>query len=80
MAPHATDRSFGNAAAYPSPLTGTIRDSQGRPMSPTHSKKGNLRYRYYASIDAGDSDDPAVRVSAAKLEQAALAAVAAALR
>jgi DNA invertase Pin-like site-specific DNA recombinase len=42
---NAADRSSGNAAAYPSLLTGMISNGEGRPMSPTHSNKGGQRYR-----------------------------------
>lgn len=33
----------------PSLLAGMIEDDAGNPMSPTHTKKGNRRYRYYIS-------------------------------
>jgi site-specific DNA recombinase len=77
---NAADRSNGNAAAYPSALTGLIRDGEGRPMSPTHSNKGGQRYRYYTSNSAGADGGTIIRVPAAKLENAVKAAVADVLR
>lgn len=44
-------------ATEPSVLTGMISDGLGRPMTPTHTKKGTRRYRYYVSRTDG-LDDP----------------------
>jgi site-specific DNA recombinase len=54
-------------------LAGVIWDGEGRPMTPTHTKKGTKRYRYYKTRDpAGDLKD-IVRVSAGELESLVLA-------
>lgn len=36
-------------ARVPSPLTGLVFDSAGERLSPTHSSKNGVRYRYYVS-------------------------------
>jgi len=36
-------------AKEPSLLAGFLKDDRGNPMSPTHTKKGTRRYRYYIS-------------------------------
>jgi DNA invertase Pin-like site-specific DNA recombinase len=77
---NAADRRSGNAAAYPSLLTGMIRDGEGRPMSPTHSNKGGQRYRYYTSNSAAEDRSTIIRVPALKVEAAVKAAVAEVLR
>lgn len=47
-------------------LTGLTFDSEGRRLSPTHTKKGPARYRYYS---ARPGPDKSVRVAAAELER-----------
>ncbi|MEC5292302.1 recombinase family protein [Aurantimonas sp. C2-6-R+9] len=49
LAANRVDRSLGIGAQYPSLLAGLIVDSAGRRMTPTHSVKRGLRYRYYSS-------------------------------
>ena len=36
-------------AQAPSPLTGLVFDSSGERLTPTHARRGSLRYRYYVS-------------------------------
>ena len=68
-------RTTGSGSAL---LMGMIRDSAGRPMSPSFSVKGGRRYHYYVSsiskdIDrglAGAKAAPIARVAAGRLEVA----------
>ena len=54
----------------PSLLTGILKDSDGRAMTPSHASKGkSRRYRYYVTRPDRTSDQPAYRVSAHDLEQ-----------
>ena len=54
----------------PSLLTGILKDSQGRAMTPSHATKGKaMRYRYYVTRPDQDTNEPAYRVSAHDLEQ-----------
>jgi site-specific DNA recombinase len=63
----------------PAILTGRIFDDHGRRMSPTHSNKNGLRYRYYVSGAAlGSQPQPAgpiLRVPAAEIEALVIAAL-----
>ncbi len=66
-------RSAGGArrlrAKHPSLLVGLLKDGQGRPMTPTHTNKGERRYRYYVTRPDALEDGPAWRVSAHDLER-----------
>lgn len=54
----------------PSLLTGILKDSNGRAMTPSHATKGKAkRYRYYVTRPDQDTNEPAYRVSAHDLEQ-----------
>ncbi|GLS42566.1 recombinase family protein [Methylobacterium brachythecii] len=63
-------------------LGGLLFDASGRAMSPSHTRKGGLLYRYYVSRallrgrarDVTDSDGP-LRVPAVAIEQAVTAAL-----
>jgi site-specific DNA recombinase len=55
-------------------LAGMIRDEQGRPMSPAHTRNHGRRYRYYASNRADDASAPALRLPAGELDTAVKAA------
>ena len=69
LAERARVRVLGNGADHPSLLAGTIRDGEGRPMSPSHANKGTRRYRYYVTHEAHVSQQqPAWRVAAHDLE------------
>jgi DNA invertase Pin-like site-specific DNA recombinase len=63
----------------PALLTGRIFDERGNRMSPTHTNKGGLRYRYYASQAMLRKKPQAAgslcRVPAAELEALVLAAL-----
>ncbi len=62
----------------PSLLTGILKDSQGRAMTPSHATKGKaMRYRYYVTRRDQDTNEPAYRVSAHDLEQIVTAKLAA---
>jgi site-specific DNA recombinase len=63
-------RGSGNA---PSLLTGKLFDEHGEGLTPTHTKKGQRRYRYYVSrslLKAGEQEGGGWRVPAAELERA----------
>jgi len=49
------ERRTSSRAAEPSLLVGKIDDGLGRPMTPSHTSRGSLRYRYYVSR-AGEGD------------------------
>ena len=56
-------------AEHPSPLAGLLWDDQGRRMSPAHSSKRGVRYRYYVSVrDKARPAMPLHRVPAGDLE------------
>jgi len=61
-------------------LAGMIRDEQGRPMSPVHTRNHGRRYRYYASNRADDASAPALRLPAGELDAAVKAALIGRLR
>ena len=61
----------------PSLLTGILKDSNGRAMTPSHATKGKAkRYRYYVTRPDQATDEPAYRVSAHDLEQIVIAKLA----
>ena len=58
-------------AAEPSLLAGLVFDDQGIRLTPSHTKKGARRYRYYIHpIRTPTGDKPALRVPAQELESA----------
>ena len=61
-------------AKDPSLLAGMIRDAAGRRMSPRNTRKGDLKYRYYVSVDDAPTDPNApvrtTRVAAGEAEAA----------
>ncbi len=63
-------------AINPSLLTGLVFDEHGDPLTPTHAKKGERRYRYYSSLallEEGRHAAPdAIRVPAQELEDAVI--------
>ena len=67
-------------AANPSLLTGLVLDDQGHRLTPTHTKKGERRYRYYVSqpllATGRDAVPEALRWPAQELEDAVLQALA----
>lgn len=71
------ERRTSSRAAEPSLLVGMISDGLGRPMSPCHTTKGTIRYRYYVSrTDHGDAHRP-WRLPAHALERMVIARLAA---
>ena len=60
-------------------LVGTIRDDQGRPMSPYHTRNHGRRYSYYASNPGDGVKEPALRLPAGELDAAVRNALAALL-
>jgi DNA invertase Pin-like site-specific DNA recombinase len=68
-------------ARVPSPLAGLVFDSSGERLTPTHSRRASLRYRYYVSqtlvIGRPRSDVPSKcwRIPATELENAVRAAL-----
>ncbi len=74
------DKLAGNAAARKSKvsmrhsamLAGLLFDAEGRPMVFSHTAKGQVRYRYYASRREPDDKRPATRVTAETIEQVIL--------
>ena len=64
-------RSQGRRGARTSLLAGKLFDSEGIPISPSHTKKGNKRYRYYVSQRAmyGEKRETIARWPAARLEE-----------
>lgn len=61
-------------ACDPSLLAGMIRDGQGRRMSPRSCRKGDLKYRYYVSVEDRVADQSTaartMRVAAGEAETA----------
>ena len=59
----------------PSPLAGKIVDESGQKLTPSHTKKGNRRYRYYISqklvtgISHADAKQRTWRIPATQLEE-----------
>lgn len=49
-------------------LAGMIKDEQGRPMSPVHTRNHGRRYSYYASNRADGSREAALRLPAGDLD------------
>lgn len=68
-----------STTADPSLLAGLVFDDQGNHLTPSHTKKGSRRYRYYvahALIAAGRKAAPhAVRIPAKEMEDAVLSTI-----
>ena len=68
-------------ARIPSILTGLVFDSAGERLTPSHSNRGGLRYRYYISKSLargrprGDEQNKRWRIPAAEIENAVLVAL-----
>jgi DNA invertase Pin-like site-specific DNA recombinase len=76
-------RATANRPQSPALLKGLIFGTDGRALSPTHSRKGGRLYRYYVAQRAlkGEADDGIVRrVSAAQIEAAVMTQLRALLR
>ena len=65
----------------PSPLAGKIVDESGERLTPSHTKKGDRRYRYYISqklvtgVTRADEKQRTWRIPAGQLEGAIASAV-----
>jgi len=60
----------------PALLTGKIYDDQGNRMTPSHTVKDCVRYRYYVSKKLPGRNGPALRVPAPEIEALVAAAIA----
>jgi len=73
LATNRRERLLGSRARSPSLLTGLIRDSDGRPMTPVFTTKGTHQHRYYVSrLKAGEVRSSAWRVPAGDIDRAVL--------
>ncbi len=68
-------------AAEPSLLAGLVFDESGHRLTPTHAKKGSVRYRYYIDqtepvVGDGGDGEARLRLPAQELESAVIDAVA----
>ena len=76
MATPARQRAATTRAGVPMLLKGLIFGPDGRPMSPTHTRRRGRTYRYYvsrAAIEAGYDTAPVTTVPAGDVEAAVLA-------
>jgi site-specific DNA recombinase len=70
------DHKLGRKARNPSLLAGIITDPDGRPMTPTHTRRESRQYRYYVSrLAPGDDHDTAWRVPAGEIERTVLGGI-----
>ena len=60
-------------AANPSLLSGKLFDDTGRRLIPSHTRKGNKRYRYY--VTPADAPGEPVRLPAGEIEQLVVKAI-----
>jgi site-specific DNA recombinase len=67
LARNRNERELRSGAGGLALLSGLVRDAHGRRMSPSHSKKGPARYRYY-STKPDSNAPPGTRVAAAELD------------
>ena len=75
------DHKLGRKARNPSLLAGIITDPEGRPMTPTHTRKDAKQYRYYVTrLAPGEDRQSAWRVPAGEIERIVISAVVASLR
>lgn len=75
------DHKVGRKARNPSLLAGLITDPEGRPMTPSHTRKEGKQYRYYISrLAPGEDRQRAWRVPAGEIERIVMGAVVASLR
>ena len=76
LATNAQEAGARTRAAEPSLLVGLVFDDQGIRLTPSHTKKGARRYRYYIHpIGTPTGEKPALRVPAQELESAVTDAV-----
>jgi len=70
------DSALGKKSRNPSLLTGMIVDPDGKPMSPTHAKKGSKRYRYYVTRTLPGDESDKWRMPAGEIERLVIDAIA----
>jgi hypothetical protein len=82
LAQNGANRRFGTNTAETSLLAGILTDEQGRPLTPSHSKKGERRYRYYVSVErsgTGERPEKPLRLPAWEVERMVRAGIGALL-
>lgn len=77
LADNRVNRRLRTNALDASLLVGRVRDAQGRRMTPSHARKGSVRYRYYGSVNENERvpSPGAQRVAAGDLEPMVIAAL-----
>lgn len=76
LAANRHERKLGKHTRYPSLLTGTISDPDGRPMTPVSTHRGSRRHRYYVTrLKAGEDNELAWRVPAGEIDRAVMVAI-----
>lgn len=77
LADNRVNRRLRTNALDASLLVGRVRDGQGRRMTPSHARKGSVRYRYYGSVNEDERapTSRAQRVAAGDLEPTVIAAL-----
>ncbi len=70
------DNASGKKSHNPSLLTGIITDPDGKPMNPTHAKKGSKRYRYYVTRTLPGDESDKWRMPAGEIERLVIDAIA----
>ncbi|MEH6826927.1 recombinase family protein [Parasphingorhabdus sp.] len=75
------DNALGKKSDNPSLLTGLITDPDGRPMSPTQSRRGAKLYRYYTTrLEPGEKKNSVWRMPCGEIERLVINAIADQLR
>jgi site-specific DNA recombinase len=76
LAENTNSRTSGRRSKHPSLLVGKIETGDGQVLTPTHSVKRGVRYRYYANFGAasksktdGNANQPIARIPAAAIER-----------
>ncbi|KKC24577.1 recombinase family protein [Sphingomonas sp. SRS2] len=73
LASNRVERRHQSNANEVSLLAGMIRDGEGRRMTPSHASRGDVRYRYYNSVDEGEGPHPRpIRIAARDIEKAVI--------
>lgn len=66
---------LGKKSRNPSLLTGSVCDPNGKPMTPTHAKRGSKRYRYYVTRQQPSDKSSKWRIPAGEIEKLVIVAV-----
>ncbi|KRB82300.1 hypothetical protein ASE00_09455 [Sphingomonas sp. Root710] len=76
MASNRIERQHQTNVAGVSLLAGMIRDGEGRRMTPSHASRGDVRYRYYNSVDEGEGPHARpIRIAARDVEKAVIESI-----